>query len=112
MAGGVGLAGTPESESRLLLARPFMVPVSTILRRWPPGGWRDCHVVVAVSGGADSVALVRALTAIRGQESGPGKLIIAHFNHQLRGPAADQDEAWVRGLASRLGLQAVVGRAR
>ncbi len=58
----------------------------------------DRGLVVAVSGGADSVALARAVvTAQRG-----GILVLAHLNHQLRGAAADADEAFVVDLHARL----------
>jgi len=50
--------------------------------------------VVAVSGGADSVALLCALAA----DCPPGGLVVAHLNHQLRGPASDADAAFVAGL--------------
>jgi tRNA(Ile)-lysidine synthase len=56
--------------------------------------------VVAVSGGADSVALIRALAACR-----TGTLTVAHVNHQLRGAESDADEAFVRELAAGLGLE-------
>ncbi len=55
--------------------------------------------VVAVSGGADSVALLRALAACR-----TGPLTVAHVNHRLRGEESDTDEAFVRALAAELGL--------
>ncbi len=54
--------------------------------------------VVAVSGGADSVALLRALHAC----SAP--LVVAHVNHRLRGADADADEALVRELCAALGV--------
>lgn len=56
------------------------------------------QVVVGVSGGADSVALLRIL-----HELGI-PLIAAHLNHQLRGADADGDEAFVRALAEELHL--------
>jgi tRNA(Ile)-lysidine synthase len=61
--------------------------------------------IVAVSGGADSVALLRALIAV-----GAGPLTVAHFNHQLRGVESDADEAFVRELAASLGLEFSVQR--
>lgn len=76
-------------------------------RLWPPDDWHDVTVLVAVSGGADSVALLRALQAIR--SSGPGRLIVAHFNHELRAAAAG-DETFVRELAAGLELESIVGR--
>jgi len=60
------------------------------------------RVAVAVSGGADSVALLRALHVVA-----PDKglvLRVAHFHHGLRGMEADEDAAFVRGLAAELGL--------
>lgn len=57
-------------------------------------------MVVAVSGGPDSVALLRALLALRGPEGPP--LLIAHLNHQLRGAESDEDEDFVRCLNSQL----------
>ena len=76
---------------------------------WPPDEWHDVTVLAAVSGGADSVALLRALRAV--QVPGPGRLVVAHFNHALRAEA-DADEAFVMELASSLGLECLVGRSR
>jgi tRNA(Ile)-lysidine synthase len=76
---------------------------------WPPDAWRDLTVLVAVSGGADSVALVRSLAAIRAP--GPGRLCVAHFNHGLRGAESAGDEAFVVELCRQLGLPCEVGHA-
>jgi tRNA(Ile)-lysidine synthase len=57
------------------------------------------RVAVAVSGGADSVALLRVLLELR-EELGIA-LFVAHFNHQLRGEASDADEHFVNKLAHR-----------
>lgn len=78
---------------------------------WPVDAWRDVHVVVAVSGGADSVALLRALDLLRKQNEGRGKLYVGHFNHCLRGAESDRDEHFVSQLASTLGLPVHLGRA-
>jgi tRNA(Ile)-lysidine synthase len=56
------------------------------------------RVVVGVSGGADSVALLRALHVLG------FSVTVAHLNHQLRGPEADADEQFVRELAEQLGF--------
>jgi tRNA(Ile)-lysidine synthase len=74
----------------------------------PPDDWQDVAVLVAVSGGADSVALLRGLHSIRG--AGNGRLVVAHFNHELRDEAA-ADERFVEELAAQLGLECVAGRA-
>lgn len=58
-------------------------------------------VVVAVSGGADSVALVRALDAAR-DSCAPLPLVLAHLNHQLRGRDSDADEDFVVALHAQL----------
>jgi len=76
---------------------------------WPPEAWRDLTVLLAVSGGADSVALARALAAIRAD--GPGRLCVAHFNHCLRGAESAADETFVVELCRRLGLHCEVGHA-
>ena len=58
-------------------------------------------VVAAVSGGADSVALLHSLIAAR-DAALPFPIILAHLNHQLRGAESDADEAFVTGLHARL----------
>ena len=71
----------------------------------PPG----TRVLVALSGGPDSVALLHVLQTLerRGHFAVAG---VAHFNHQLRGAEADADELFCRELAASLGLPIVVGR--
>src|SRR3990170_137040 len=67
-------------------------PIETALAEvWPPEAWRDVTVLVAVSGGPDSVALLRAIVTLK--EGGRGGLCVAHFNHQLRGAESGEDEA-------------------
>lgn len=58
----------------------------------------DSKIVVAVSGGADSVALLHALHTLEVPVS------VAHMNHQLRGADSDADEAFVRKLANELNV--------
>lgn len=55
--------------------------------------------VVAVSGGADSVALLHLLL-----ENGSRNLVVAHFNHQLRGGISNADALFVKKLAASLDL--------
>jgi tRNA(Ile)-lysidine synthase len=64
------------------------------------------RLAVAVSGGADSVALLRALTAQNTQKGRELGLIlhVAHLHHGLRGAEGDADLAFVRDLAAQLGL--------
>jgi tRNA(Ile)-lysidine synthase len=69
----------------------------------------DVTVLVAVSGGADSVALLCGLAAVR--KRGVGRLVAAHFNHGTRGTESDADEAFVVRLCAHLGIVCSVGRA-
>lgn len=64
---------------------------------------RGDRVIVAVSGGADSVALLSLLLGVREQYA--LDLIVAHLNHNLRGESSDGDEEFVRHLAKRLGTE-------
>ena len=67
-------------------------------------------VICAVSGGADSVALLFSLYLLK--EKLGIKLEAAHFNHQLRGAESDRDEAFVAELCHRYDIPLYVGRAR
>jgi tRNA(Ile)-lysidine synthase len=78
---------------------------------WPARGWCDSHVVLAVSGGPDSVALLCAMVALKDDIGGRGKLYVAHLNHGLRGSAADTDELWLRAFCERLNLPLHVGKS-
>ena len=60
------------------------------------------RIAVGVSGGADSVALLRFLAVLR--EEYRWELIVCHIHHGLRGAEADRDEQFVRELAGQLGL--------
>lgn len=64
-------------------------------------------VVACVSAGADSVGLLRGLASL--QTRGQGKLVVAHFNHGLRGSASHADEAFTRALCDVLELPLEVG---
>ena len=68
------------------------------------------RVIAAVSGGADSVALLFSLYLLR--EKLGIELEAAHFNHNLRGAESDRDEAFVRDLCSRYDVKLHVGSAQ
>ena len=70
---------------------------------------RGERIVVAVSGGLDSMVLLRLLDELASDFG--WSLIVAHLNHGLRGRDADRDEALVRDSACRLGWPCVVGWA-
>ncbi len=70
---------------------------------------RGERVVVALSGGPDSVALVHVLRELERD----GELTVAgtaHLNHQLRGANADEDEQFCRAMSAALGLPLEVER--
>jgi tRNA(Ile)-lysidine synthase len=72
---------------------------------WPVRQWCDTHVVLGVSGGADSIALVRVMVGLKERHGARGELYVGHLNHGLRGNAADADESWLRSLCDRLKLK-------
>lgn len=69
---------------------------------------RGDKVVVGVSGGPDSVALLHALNYLRGELE--ISLHVAHLNHMLRGTDADADAEFVSGLAGYYGLPVTLER--
>ena len=62
-------------------------------------------VTVALSGGADSVALLHSLYSLRDELGITVKA--AHLNHLIRGEEAFRDEAFVRDLCENLGIELV-----
>lgn len=66
-------------------------------------------VVVAVSGGADSVALLSALRTLSAERGRGYRLTVAHLNHRLR-DAANVDAAWVADLARAWSLPCATRR--
>lgn len=65
-------------------------------------------VVVGVSGGADSMALLHVLHEISTNGTLPLTIHVAHLNHRLRGEAAEQDAAFVEQEARRRGLKCTI----
>lgn len=77
----------------------------TMASREPAG------LVVAVSGGADSTAMLDALVRTRDAGRGPSVLVVAHLNHLLRGEDSEADAAFVQGLSADRGLDCEIERA-
>ena len=63
------------------------------------------RVGIGVSGGADSVALLRILAELRTKLG--IEILALHFNHQLRGAEADEDERFVQNSPQAFGLEFV-----
>lgn len=69
---------------------------------------KDDKVLVAVSGGADSVCLLHILYVL--SENMGFKVGVAHLNHKIRGEEADADERFVETLARKLNIEYFVKR--
>jgi tRNA(Ile)-lysidine synthase len=79
--------------------------VAQFMRRFDSEGK---PLVVAVSGGPDSVALLHALATLQlAQSASHRSLVIAHLNHQLRGLDSDGDERFVHQLHDALQARGV-----
>ncbi|MDR2615639.1 MAG: tRNA lysidine(34) synthetase TilS [Oscillospiraceae bacterium] len=68
---------------------------------------RGADVIAAVSGGADSMALLTALLELA--PSRDLRVYAAHFDHRLRGAESDRDREFVRGYCEKLGVTCHVG---
>ena len=69
----------------------------------------NTRLVVAVSGGPDSMALLHALVAIKNHAG--LKLHVAHLNHDFRGDEAAVDARFVAEVADNLALPSTIGKA-
>ena len=65
------------------------------------------HIICAISGGADSVALTFAFYLLKDKLG--IRLSAAHFNHHLRGAESDRDEQFVRDFCHRYDIALTVG---
>lgn len=68
-------------------------------------------IVVAVSGGADSVSLLLAIHDLVRRKKLDLGVLVAHFNHKLRDSESDADEKFVQALSAELGFEFVSGSA-
>ncbi len=71
----------------------------------------DDAVVVGVSGGADSMALLNLLSELNARLGWRLRIHVAHFNHMLRGDEADKDAAFVASAADGLALPCTMEQA-
>lgn len=80
-----------------------------VAHSFPPETWANITVLAAISGGPDSMGLLRALHALK--IGGAGRLVAAHFNHGTRGAEAAADEALVLRTCRELQVTCELGRA-
>jgi tRNA(Ile)-lysidine synthase len=78
--------------------------VRNLLTEWRRLGlpFEDETMIIAVSGGADSVSLAVALDDLAKRKKLNLNFIIAHFNHNLRGAESESDAEFVKDLAGKL----------
>jgi len=75
---------------------------TTLFRRFPPGA----RYLIGVSGGRDSIALLHCMVDL-----GYRKLIVCHFDHQLRGRSSEVDARFVEKLAEKYDVDFELGSA-
>ncbi len=66
-------------------------------------------ILVAVSGGADSVGLLAAINELVTRKKLANRFVAAHFNHRLRGRDSDADEDFVKQLTEHLRVELIAG---
>lgn len=102
----------PSSPKNLPSSRPLIPFEKKVLefsrqqKLWNRG---DC-LVVAVSGGPDSVALLSILLSLAKKDS--LRLVIAHVNYQLRGNASTHDAVFVKTIAKKNDLPCYILKAK
>lgn len=69
----------------------------------------DETILVAVSGGADSLSLLLALDDLRSRKKLNLRFVAAHFNHKLRGRESDADEEFVKRIAAERKFELALG---
>lgn len=62
------------------------------------------HLVLAVSGGPDSICMLSILKEIQQQSIFDFTFVVAHVNHMIRGKEADQDEMFVKEFCQNMGI--------
>ena len=68
-------------------------------------------IIVGVSGGPDSVALLKVLYAVNTNKRLHLRIIVAHLNHQLRGKDSKEDVLFIQKLSEELHLPFILKNA-
>ena len=71
--------------------------------------WDAGDALLAVSGGADSMALLRGMLDLNQAHS--GRLAVAHFNHSLQPTVSDEVARWLQQTCERLAIPFHLGAA-
>ena len=67
-------------------------------------------IIVAISGGADSLSLALVLHELKSKKKLELRLVLAHFNHNLRAAESDADEEFVKDFAGKFDFELVIGK--
>ncbi len=70
----------------------------------------DKRIVLAISGGADSMSLLYAMAALKGESQVNSEFICGHINHSIRGAQSDADEKFVIAQGGKLGFKVLTRR--
>ncbi len=92
----------------LVKLSPLCSVIRAVTSGWPDLTQRPEAVVIATSGGSDSVGLALAVARLR-LASGPKPVVVAHYNHRWRGAQSDADADWVSQFASKMGVEFELG---
>jgi tRNA(Ile)-lysidine synthase len=99
---------TDRSPASEWMHRNWEQMIAEVIQDQPLEKWLPFPKIAAVSGGADSVLLLRMLADLQSRSisSAPaGPLFVAHVNHRQRGAESDADEAFVAKLARQMKLE-------
>lgn len=72
----------------------------------------DSHILIAVSGGPDSVALAHLLVHYGRRVVDPERIILFHFNHRWRGRQSSADRQWLKRLAKKWGVKFLAAQSK
>ena len=96
------MSGKSLKQSDSTNPQPFAAICDSVAQHLKQSGYDNCRLVVGVSGGADSIALLRCLAALRSEL--PLQLHTVHVNHQLRGDESDDDARFVIDASNELSI--------
>ncbi|MDD3586228.1 MAG: tRNA lysidine(34) synthetase TilS [Thermoguttaceae bacterium] len=74
----------------------------------PSGVWTEHGCCLAVSGGADSISLLRAVARLAASREALNQIVVGHVDHGVRGEESRGDAAFVVQVAKALGLKCEV----
>lgn len=92
-----------EIQQNSSSAMPFQKLNQKIMAILPAEKWTGHSMILGVSGGADSVAMLRLFHHLA-QESTHRKFFACHANHHLRGQESDEDQLFVQKLCQQLNV--------